>query len=157
MMTFQPGKIAIFIAFLAISACSPKVNNHGYMRDGDVKDQVVVGKSTKDDVLAELGSPSALSSFGAETWYYISSRQEALAFMAPEVTEQDVLRIEFSPEGVVSAVASYNKDNAKEFDVVKRTTPTEGHSFTVMEQMLGNIGRFNSPQGRDSISGPRGY
>ncbi len=145
MTRFQPVKLLLCLVFLALAACSPKVDNRGYMKDGDVKDKIIVGKSTKDEVIVELGSPSAKSSFGAETWYYISSRQETVAFFKSEVVDQNVVRIEFNSEGVVSSVGNYNKENAKDFDLVKRTTPTEGHSMGVMEQFLGNIGRFNAP------------
>lgn len=128
------------------------------MRDGELKELIVVGKSTKDDVLSELGSPSSQSSFGSEVWYYISARQETVAFFKPEVVDQDVVRVEFNESGVVKDVTQFNKNDAKDFSVVKRTTPTEGHSMTIMEQFLGNIGRFNAPPGKTGgVGGPPGY
>jgi len=143
------------ITLVFLAACSPKVENHGYMKQGEIKDALVVGQTTKDEVLTALGSPSAQSSFGEEAWYYISSRREATAFFKPKVTEQDIIRIAFDAGGVVSKVENYNKDNAKEFDTVKRTTPTEGHSMGIMEQLLGNLGRFNKPPGAKSPTGSR--
>lgn len=158
MKRFQPVKFIFCLAALGVFACSPKIDNRGYMKDGDLKEKVIVGKSTKDEVLAELGSPSSQSSFGNETWYYISSREETHAFLSPKITEQNVMRIEFDGAGVVSAVSDYDKESAKKFDIVKRTTPTEGHSMGVVEQFLGNLGRFNTPKGNDSIAtGRRGY
>jgi len=147
MKRFQPVKFVLCAGLLAIAACSPKVENHGYMKQGDIKEKLVIGQTTKDEVLTALGSPSAQSSFGEEAWYYITSRREATAFFKPKVTEQDVVRIDFDSAGVVSKVETYNKDNAKVVDMVKRTTPTEGHSMGIMEQFLGNLGRFNSPGG----------
>lgn len=135
------------------TACAPKVDNGGYVRETPIKDQVTIGKSTQEDVQNTLGSPSAQSTFGEEIWYYITARKEAYAFMRPEIVEQEVVRIEFDKSGVVSKVESYNQDSSKEFDLVKRTTPTEGHTLGFFEQILGNIGRFNAPGGRDN-SGP---
>ena len=39
----------------------------------------------------------------------------------------------------------YDLANSQDIDIVSRTTPTEGHTLGFFEQILGNIGRFNSP------------
>jgi len=136
--------LAILASMLA--ACSPKVDNRGYVGEGAIRDQVTIGTSTRQDVLDTLGSPSSQSSFGEETWYYVSARKETVAFLKPEVEQQDVVRISFDQAGVVSKVESFDKNNAREFELVKRVTPTEGHTLGFFEQVLGNIGRFNRPQ-----------
>lgn len=153
MKQFQPVKLSFCLLLLA---CAPKVDQHGYVKAGDWKEQVAIGRTSKDEVLAAFGSPSAQNSFGAETWYYISSRQETVAFLKPEVVEQDVVRIEFDQAGIVSDVTAFDKNSGKEFSLVKRTTPTEGHSMGVVEQLLGNIGRFNSPGGNSGSIAPGG-
>ncbi len=139
---------------MVLAACAPKVDNHGYMKDAEWKDNIVIGKTTKDEVTAKFGSPSAQNTFGAETWYYITSRQETVAFLKPEVVDQETIRVEFDQAGVVSNVVAYDKSSGKQFDIVKRTTPTEGHSMGVIEQFLGNIGRFNSPGGGSGSVAP---
>ena len=144
-------RIQLVILLLALSACSPKVDNNGYIQEGDLKSQIVPGQTTRDEVRAKFGSPSAQSSFGDETWYYITSRKETLAFLAPEVADQHVTRIAFDAAGVVSDVKAFSKADAVQFDVVKRATPTEGHQLGFFEQALGNIGRFNKP-GNDTIA-----
>jgi len=42
---------------------------------------------------------------------------------------------------------NYDKENAQDFDLATRVTPTEGHKLTFIEQLIGNIGRFNRPGG----------
>lgn len=133
------------------AACGPKVNNGGYVKDGDIKSQIGVGTSTRDEVLSKLGSPSSQSSFGPETWYYITDRQETIAFLKPEVVKQDVVAVTFDKSGVVSDIKNYNIADSKNVAIATRTTPTEGHTLGFFEQVLGNIGRFNSPG-----SGPTG-
>ena len=152
MKHFQPVKLCLCTALAALIACSPKVDTRGYLQENEIKDKLIAGQTTKDQVMQELGSPSAYGNFGSETWYYISARQETYAFMRSEVTEQNVVRIEFDPAGVVSKVETFDKNSGKDFDVVKRPTPTEGHSLTVIEQLLGNIGRFNAPSNTGSIA-----
>lgn len=145
-------RFQLVIVILAVAACSPKVDVRGYVADGDIKDKIAIGRTTKDEVLAALGSPSAQSTFGDEAWYYIAARQETVAFLKPETAEQNVTRIAFDGSGVVSDIQTYDKTAGREFAVVKRTTPTEGHSMNMVEQMLGNIGRFNKPGGDTGIA-----
>ncbi len=130
---------------IATAACVTKTSQTGYVKEAEISESVIIGQSSRDEVREKLGSPSSQSSFGTETWYYISGHTEAVAFFTPDIVEQEVIRIEFNDSGIVSDVKKLTKKDGKEFDVVKRTTPTEGHSMGIMEQLLGNIGRFNKP------------
>ena len=148
-------KRSFIFVFLALAACSPKVDNRGFVTDQDWKQEISVGKTTKDDVIARFGSPSSRSSFGQESWYYITQRKETLAFMEQEIAKQDVVRIEFDPSGVVSKLEQFNEADSREVDIAKRTTPTEGHSLSFFEQIVGNIGRFNKAGGDSLTTGRR--
>jgi outer membrane protein assembly factor BamE (lipoprotein component of BamABCDE complex) len=132
---------------LSLGACSPKISNIGYVHDTPIKDQITIGKSTHEEVLAKLGSPSSQSSFGDETWYYVTGRKETMAFLRPEIVQEDITGIIFDGNGVVSKIEDYNINDSKDFELVKRTTPTEGHTLGFFEQVLGNVGRFNGPGG----------
>lgn len=107
--------------------------------------QVIVGQSTTDDVRALLGSPTSTSNFGEEIWYYITQKQERVGVFAPKVAEQHVTAITFDGNKRVSNIGEYKKEDGKPVEMVRKTTPTEGHEVTFMEQMLGNLGRFNAP------------
>ncbi|MEQ1705502.1 MAG: outer membrane protein assembly factor BamE [Rickettsiales bacterium] len=150
MNNIQLVRVFLVAAVVAVSSCSPKVENRGYIKQANWKDTVKVGQATKQEVLEQLGSPSAKSSFGPETWYYVSSRKEAVAFLKPEVVEQETVNITFDYAGVVREINVHDKNSAREIDLVKRTTPTEGHSMSFIDQALGNLGRFNKPGGGDS-------
>ena len=139
---------------LALAGCSPKVYSGGYVSENPIKDEVAVGQ-TKDQVKEKLGSPSSQSSFGDEAWYYISDKQEMLAFFKPEVVQQDVTRIQFDATGLVSKVETYDLKDGEKVAMVSRTTPTEGHTLGFFEQTLGNLGRFNAPSNNSSAPGRR--
>lgn len=135
------------IAFLCLllAACSPNVTTRGHVKDPEWKESITEGVSTRDDVLAALGSPSTRSSFGEETWYYITTIREQHAFLKPDVTDQHVLSVSFTLDGTVSGIMEANGDDLREVAVTERITPTEGHQLTFIEQLLGNVGRFNTP------------
>lgn len=145
-------QIVMIFLVTGLAACSPKVDNRGYVSGMEWKDRVIPGQTTKDEVQAFFGSPSSQSIFGNDTWYYITQRKETTAFLPTEVAQQHVVRIEFDSAGVVSSVQNFSEQDAKDFDVVKRTTPTEGHTLGFFEQVVGNIGRFNRPGGGSSPS-----
>jgi len=131
----------ILLAFVA--ACSPIVDNKGYVKQAPLKDRLVIGQTSKQEVMDNFGSPSSTSSFGPETWYYIQSRKETVGFLKPEVVDQDITSIEFDQAGMVSKINGFNQEQALQIANVKRETPTEGHTLGFIEQVLGNVGRFN--------------
>ena len=61
------------------------------------------------------------------------------------VVAQDVVAIEFDDQGLVNRIDRHDLNGAREIDLVDRETPTAGNELTVLEQFLGNIGRFNPP------------
>lgn len=144
-------KLSTLCLLLASAACVTKTSQTGYVKEAEITEAVIIGQSSRDDVRGKLGSPSSQSTFGTETWYYISGHTEAVAFFTPDIVEQEVIRIEFNDSGIVTDVKKLTKKDSKEFDLVKRTTPTEGHSMGIMEQLLGNIGRFNRPEEAGTI------
>lgn len=151
---FLPMKKIALLAALALFACSPKVETRGAIKDVDWQERVKPG-ATQAEVAEALGTPSARSTFGEETWYYISTRREAYAFMKPSIEGQDVTKITFEPDGTVKTVENYDKSAGQDIEISSKITPTEGHQMTFMEQVLGNLGRFNSPGGAMG-SGPGG-
>ena len=148
-------KIQLVVAISCfVAACAPKVDNKGYVKQTDLLSSIVAGQTSKQEIVDLFGSPSSQSSFGAETWYYIGSRKETVGFLKPEQVDQDITRIEFDAGGVVSKVERYTQDNASDIQHVNRETPTEGHSLGFVEQVMGNVGRFNKPGSRSDTVAP---
>jgi outer membrane protein assembly factor BamE (lipoprotein component of BamABCDE complex) len=137
---------AIYTSILGVvTACSPVIDTRGHIiNETDLK-QIILEQSNKEDIAALLGSPSSANLFGEESWYYIAITKERFAFYAPEVTNQHVLEVSFDKEGVVSNYAQYSIEDGKLVDFVSKTTPTAGKKLGALEQLLGNIGRFNAP------------
>ncbi len=141
---------SIATPLLILSACEPKVQERGFVLDEESVGQKVKIGASKSDVIRALGSPSTVSHFGGENWYYISSRKEAVAFLKPEVTKQDVVKIEFDSSGRVREIHYFDESDSENFNYAEGKTPTEGHSLGFFEQILGNLGRFNSQKDKDA-------
>lgn len=136
---------SMLVLGIAVMACEPKVVEHGSSNLAEKAGNIFPGQSTEFDVTQQLGTPATKSQFGERTWYYFSSRNEAVAFLKPDVAEQEVLQITFD-NGVVKDVKFYDKSQAKDVAISSRKTPTAGQSYGFVEQLLGNIGRFNKNQ-----------
>ena len=63
----------LVFCMILLSACVEKVNSTGYSFDEDKFSAITTGESDKVFVLKTLGSPSSISTFGEEAWYYIYS------------------------------------------------------------------------------------
>ncbi len=119
------------------------MDERGYS-DTDISwDSIKVGASTRDDVLAALGTPSTQSDFGEESWFYIRNTHESVAFLKPAITAQKVTSITFDSGGTVKQIQNYDQSQSQDVDIVSRVTPTEGHKLGILEQVVGNLGRFN--------------
>lgn len=142
----------IFILFLLVStltACASTITNRGYNSEKLQKVDTLIkpGVANSSTVRNLFGSPSATSSFGGETWYYMSSKTKSLAFLKPKVMEQNVVAIAFNEDGTVNSIRKYDRNDMR--DVASRDdyTRSEGNDLTVLQQLLGNVGRFNPAGG----------
>ncbi len=112
---------------------------HGYVASEIAVEQVPVG-SSKDQVLIALGSPSTTGNFGGEAYYYISqTRKQPVAFMPERVVDQRVLAVYFNDKDQVTRIADYGLKDGKVFDFVSRTTPTAGTDDSFIGQVLGGV------------------
>ncbi len=128
---------------LALAACSPTINSRGYVPDADALATVEPGQSNRADVSQALGSPSAEGTFDESVWYYISERTETLAFLKPKVIERTIVAITFDNTDNVEDIFTYTKADGKPVKLVSRVTPTSGNELTILQQLFGNLGRFN--------------
>ena len=128
------------VAALAVAGCAPEINLRGHVPNPESLAQIKPGQQTRDQVLDMLGSPSAVGTFEDTRWYYITRKTEQLAFYDPELTEAQIVMVEFDTAGFVKQVAHLSNDDAREIDPVDRTTPTKGRQLGFLQQILGNLG-----------------
>ena len=89
-----------------------------------------------------VGSPTQTSSFGDESWYYISSRTRQRPGRALSVTDQETVVVTFDGRGTVRQVRRIGEDQAQPVQMVTRETPTPGNDRTLLQALFGNVGRI---------------
>jgi outer membrane protein assembly factor BamE (lipoprotein component of BamABCDE complex) len=140
-----------------LSACSPITSYSGFQAiDSDPKD-VKVGEDTKSTVRAKLGSPSVQSTFDPNVWFYVNQIKERVAFQRPRITSRNVTAITFNKDSeMVETVDVYTLKDGKVIAFNGRETPTRGREMTVLEQLLGSVGRGGMlPQDDEGVPGSR--
>jgi outer membrane protein assembly factor BamE (lipoprotein component of BamABCDE complex) len=146
-MTSSPlRRISGLAVVAALTACAPMIDTRGNMPPVEVIATIQPGVTTRTQVSQLLGSPSTVATFNDRTWYYIGRKTETLAFLQPELTDQQVLVIKFDESGVVQDFEKRGMETAREVAMNERETPTAGHSLGFFEQLFGNIGRFSSKE-----------
>lgn len=135
--------LGVGAVLVAVAACSPRVEARGNLPDPQRLAKIKPGVDSRERVADMLGSPSSIAVFDQETWYYISERVETVAFFEPEVTDRKVVILHFDNKGVVKDIETLGLEDGNNIQPVDRVTPTAGREFTVMEQLIGNLGRFN--------------
>lgn len=116
---------------------------------------LVPGTSTRADVTALIGSPTARATFDDNTWLYISETTYNRIGRTPGVQDQQVVILSFNDSGVLNGIQSRDKEDAVPVSVVTRATPSPGTEASFLQQLFGNIGRFNA-LGSQPTGGPRG-
>lgn len=146
-----PLLLSAGVALLAVGGCTPIVATRGNLVEQDRLARIQTGQTTRDQVQNILGTPTATSTLDPNTWYYIGRRTEQIAFYAPEVVEQKIIRIRFEFDGRVSELSQIDDKDARDIDPVARTTPTAGRDIGFFEQLFGSLNRGRS--GKDKKGG----
>jgi outer membrane protein assembly factor BamE (lipoprotein component of BamABCDE complex) len=138
------------------AGCTPSVSFQGYQaieaRPADVK----VGTDTKSTVRTKLGSPSTVSTFDPDVWFYISQVIQHQAFYRPKTIRRDVVAISFSKsDQTVTKVDTLTLANGRVLAYNGRETPTRGRPLGIMEQLLGTLGQGELNNQQDINPGTR--
>jgi len=130
------------LAATIMSACDPVYDTRGNLPDPDAVLQIQPGVDDRRQVAELLGSPSTVATFNDKTWYYISKKTKRISFLDPTVLDQEVLAVKFDDGGLVSDMKIYGLENARPIVPDPNVTPTSGKELTILQQIMGNIGRF---------------
>jgi outer membrane protein assembly factor BamE (lipoprotein component of BamABCDE complex) len=139
----------MLISCLLLSSCAwlmPPPQVRGNKVDPESMKELTPGTSTKADVSAIIGSPTARDTFDDNTWLYISELTQQRIGRTLGQLQQNVVVLNFDDKGVLKTIQTLNKDDALPVSVIARTTASPGTEASFMQQLLGNIGRF-SPAG----------
>jgi len=135
--------LSIFIASCA-GVEEENFESRGYVTKFSDFSKVKLGESDKEEVLNILGSPITTSIFGDEQWVYAGGEVTKETFFKPELKTYESFVITFDKNGIVKKIDKKDKSALRDVKISKDETSTSGNSVTLIQQLLGNVGKFNS-------------
>ena len=134
-------KIIFSILFFQLNSCGLKVvENHGqiYEKNTNFKD-LQVGKTTKNEIIQLLGSPSTTSNFDNEqSWIYISSEFKKFIFTDGSNTDQKILILSFNQNTLKNKeILSKNDINSIQYE--ETITDSRGKKVAWIKHFFTNL------------------
>jgi outer membrane protein assembly factor BamE (lipoprotein component of BamABCDE complex) len=145
----------LVLPLAAIAACTPVVNQRGYLPDPVGEAAIKLGSDSKTTIQQRLGDPSTQATFGGDTWYYISSVQKQVAFFDPKTESRSILVVRFDKDGRVADIHHYGLKDGHVIAFETRETPAKGKELTFLQQLfnatpgvpIGSTGSSQNPGG----------
>lgn len=143
-MTFFRHACLVLVTVIAVSACTPIVETRGNLVSPSNLRDIQPMTSTRADVSQKWGPPTTVSSMDPNTWYYIGETTAQEGVYASKVTKRQIIRVKFDMTDTVTEVTQIDPKLARDIEPSDRRTPTAGKDFTMLQQFIGNLGKFNT-------------
>jgi outer membrane protein assembly factor BamE (lipoprotein component of BamABCDE complex) len=136
-----PFLCALLASAALVGACTPTTDFQGFQAIDAKPQDLQAGIDTRDTVRAKLGTPSTVSTFDPDVWFYISQVTESQSFYHPKLIRRDVVAVSFNKGGeTVAKVDTLTLKDGRVIAYNGRETPTRGRQLTAIEQLIGEIG-----------------
>jgi len=140
---------------MTMIACTPVVAQRGNMINDYQLQDISVGTSKRSDILRTLGSPTTQSTFNENVWYYIGQETAKKGIFDPKVTKERIFLVAFTEEGTLETIEEIDRDRLN-IPYARKKTPTHGNDVTILQEFLGNLGKFNPNQSSAATTGGGG-
>ena len=143
----------IFFFALVVTNCSFKkvVKHHGVPFLEKKQKQLIIDKSTSNDVRRILGTPSTRSKFDNDIWIYIERKQTQSKLRnlgKMKIFKNYVLVLEIDNYGILKKKEFYNIEDMKKIKVVEDTTEaTFARNSFIYDFMSSMRQKINDPLG----------
>ena len=134
----------LLISILLLFGCSSNIETKGYQFDKESLDKIIPQKSNYEEVLSLMGSPTVAAIYGEPKFFYIQQLYKSKPMTNPYVIDQKIIEISFRQDRLVNSIKEYKMSNMQELEFKNKTTYLPGNQIGVLEQFLGNIGRYNN-------------
>jgi outer membrane protein assembly factor BamE (lipoprotein component of BamABCDE complex) len=136
--------VAVCSVFLAITACTAMIKNHGYVPSETDLSQIVIGTDTRETVVATLGPPTSGGVLEGSDIYYVASQFRHYGGFAPQEIDRKVVVISFANGGAVSNIAQLTLQDGTVVDLARRVTDDGISDVTFLSQLFGNLGNIDA-------------
>ena len=143
----------IFFLALVVTNCSFKkvVKHHGVPFLEKKQKELIINKTTSNDVRKILGTPSTRSKFDNDVWIYIERKQTQSRLRnlgQMKIFKNNVLVLEIDNYGILKKKEFYNMDDMKKIKIAEETTEANfSRNSFIYEFMSSMRQKINDPLG----------
>ena len=130
----------ILLISLILGACSAQTTTHGHVIKDKYIQQIKVGMHDRMAVASLLGSPSSMSTFDDNIWYYITEKTVSETLKPNQLEERRLIIVKFDKNGKVASIGEKTKNDGQDISRLEKETPTHGQALGVIDQLIGNVG-----------------
>lgn len=134
-------KFIPILLLLTLVGCKTIYSRGQYVEDVQL-DSLMNKKMTKEDITEMLGSPTLVSDYSQDTWYYAHRNLLQRAWLTPKVVSQRVVQIDFE-KNIASKVTAFNDDDIKDIVVASEYTKSPGTEKNALQSFVRNFAKFN--------------
>ena len=134
-------KIIFAILFFQLNSCGLKIiENHGQIYEKNINfKELQVGKTTKNEIVELLGSPSTTSNFDDEqSWIYISSEFKKFVFLDGSNTDQKILILSFN-QNTLKNKELLSKNDINNIEYEETLTDSRGKKVNWIKDFFSNL------------------
>ena len=134
-------KMIFAILFFQLNSCGLKVvENHGQIYEKNINfKELQVGKTTKNEIVELLGSPSTTSNFDNEqSWIYISSEFKKFIFLDGSNTDQKILILSFN-QNTLKNKELLSKNDINNIEYEETLTDSRGKKVNWIKDFFSNL------------------
>ena len=138
---------------LVVTNCSFKkvVKHHGVPFLEKKQKQLIINKTTSNDVRKILGTPSTRSKFDNDVWIYIERKQTQSKLRnlgQMKIFKNNVLVLEIDNYGILKKKEFYNMEDMKKIKIAEETTEANfSRNSFIYEFMSSMRQKINDPLG----------
>ena len=138
---------------LVVTNCSFKkvVKHHGVPFLEKKQKQLIINKTTSNDVRKILGTPSTRSKFDNDVWIYIERKQTQSRLRnlgQMKIFKNNVLVLEIDNYGILKKKEFYNMEDMKKIKIAEETTEANfSRNSFIYEFMSSMRQKINDPLG----------
>ena len=138
---------------LVVTNCSFKkvVKHHGVPFLEKKQKQLIINKTTSNDVRKILGTPSTRSKFDNDIWIYIERKQTQSRLRnlgQMKIFKNNVLVLEIDNYGILKKKELYNMEDMKKIKIAEETTEANfSRNSFIYEFMSSMRQKINDPLG----------
>ena len=130
---------------IALSSCKSRIERFGYLIEDAQYSHLQEGVSTKNRVLAIMGSPTLVTDLTVqESWIYYSEKTDRFLFFKPKIIQREIVVMKFEDD-IMAKIEKIDLAMANQkLQFSQDHTPVKSHKTGFFKAIFGNVGQVSA-------------